>query len=35
MQKTLLSALNTNFEFKMQMDGSLVSSQTGKENEVE
>ena len=34
MQKTLLSALNTNSEFKMQMMWSLGSSHTGKENSV-
>lgn len=32
MQRTLLSALNTNFEFKMQMGWNLLSFQLGKED---
>ena len=32
MQRTLLSALNTNFEFKMQMGWNLFSFQLGKED---
>lgn len=34
MQRTLLSALKRNFEFKMQMGWSLLSFQIEKENSV-